>query len=108
MAQTFVMKRGDTLPALPVLLRNPDNSIPNLAGATVLFKMSDPATGTLIANRTAAIVDLPTASVVFSWLAAETSVVGIYRAEFEVTFPDGHVATFPNRDYLLVNIGPDL
>src|SRR5436305_523685 len=105
---TFVIKRGDTLPALPVQLRNPDGSIPNLAGATVLFKMSDPATGTLIVDRAAAIVDLPTASVTVNWLAGETSVVGIYKGEFEVTFVDGHVATFPNQGFLMVNVGPDL
>lgn len=105
---TFVMKRGDTLPALPVQLLNPDGSIPNLAGAVVVFKMSDPATGALIVNRAAAIVDLPTASVTVNWLAGETSVVGIYKGEFEVTFVGGKVATYPNQGFLTINIGPDL
>jgi hypothetical protein len=38
----------------------------------------------------------------------DTDTAGTYWAEFEVTFGDGRVETYPNRGYLTVNIEPDL
>jgi hypothetical protein len=105
---TFIIKRGDTLPALPVQLRNPDGSVPNLAGATVLFKMSDRQSGALLISRAAAIVDLPTASVTFTWLAGDTVTAGLFSGEFQVTFVGGAIATYPNQGFLTVSIPPDL
>jgi hypothetical protein len=42
------------------------------------------------------------------WQAADTTTPGLYNAEWEVTFTDGTVATFPNERYLLVEMKADL
>lgn len=104
---TFVIKRGDTAPVLPVMLQNPDGTPANLTGAAVRFVMQN-AVGTDVVSRAAAIVDLPTASVNFNWQSSDTAVAGDFRAEFEVTFLDGSIGTFPNNGYLTVQIVPDL
>ena len=38
------------------------------------------------------------------WLAGDTSDIGSYQAEFEVTYADGNVETFPNSRYINVEI----
>lgn len=39
-----------------------------------------------------------------AFLRHHTEKAGIFKAEFKVTFKDGRVETYPNDDYLEVNI----
>ena len=97
MATTFYIKQGDTKPSLSAQLLS-DGSAVDLTGATVKFHM-----GTII-DATATIVDAATGNVRYDWVTADTETAGLFRAEFEVTFSDGTVETFPNDGYLLINI----
>jgi len=108
-AADFVIKAGDTLPVLPVQLQNPDGTLPNLTGATVNFKMTDPDSKVKLIDRTAVIVDPVNALVNFPWAGGDTSVTPkIYEGEFRVVFANSSVGTFPNQGFLGIGIEQSL
>ena len=49
-----------------------------------------------------------TPTVKYEWQPGDTDTEGFYDAEFEVTYSDGTVETFPNRGFITVIISPDL
>jgi hypothetical protein len=63
---------------------------------------------TVLINRSAEIIDATNGKVRFSFVKGETSTSGTMRAEFEVTYPNGIVETFPNKGYITVSIERDL
>jgi hypothetical protein len=106
MAEIFHLKRGDTSPALRYRL---DPAV-NLAGASVVFNMRQRDGGTTILDRAAATIEGdPAEGVVgYDWALADTATAGRFEAEFEVTYADGGVETFPNDSFIIVQIGPDI
>jgi len=44
----------------------------------------------------------------YNWQAADTATVGSYQVEFEVTYADATVETFPNDGYIRVEIIADI
>lgn len=103
----FKIKRGDTSPALRMQL------VPavNLTGAQVRFNMIGPfETPTKVINRQAGAVVAPSVNgiVRYDWRAGDTAKAGVYQAEFEVTYSDGTVETFPNGEHIQVSVLPDL
>lgn len=104
MSSKFTIKRGDTSPSLVYTL----SPAVGLVGAGVVFNMR-PVSGTTVISRAAANIDDATVGVVsFDFTSTHTAVSGTYQAEFEITFADGSVETYPNDDYLIVSITPDL
>lgn len=106
---TFSIKEGDTSPAILYTLSPGDIS---LVGASVVFNMAD-RRGNLKVNRGAATItddgdssDTPT--VRYAWQSADTDASGVYFAEFEVTYSDGTIETFPNGGFITINIAEDL
>lgn len=103
----FYIKRNDTKPLLTVTLSQ-DDSVVDITDATVMFHM-----GT-ITDATAVVVTATAGAVRYDWVAADTDVAGVYPAEFEVTFVDGKIETFPNTDvtdddeFLTIIVGADL
>lgn len=83
----------------------------DLTGATVRFVMK-PENGTVLTvDGTADIDSDPTTGIVsYSWVApvgetpGDTDTDGEYEAEFEVTFADDSIQTFPNSRYLRVKV----
>ena len=101
---TFVIKRGDTSPAIRFALKPATNDI---GGSLVQFQMRS-RTGTLIVDEPATIVsDLPPI-VQYVWTAPDTDNAGIFEAEFRVTYADGGIETFPNSGFIAVRIGEDV
>ena len=98
---TFHIKQNDTKPSLSVQLLS-DGSAVDLTGAMVKFHM-----GTII-DAAATIVNAATGNVKYNWAVGDTATAGKFNAEFEVTFSDGTVETFPNDGYLLINIMEEL
>lgn len=115
----FTIKSNDTLPLIEANLGYQGlQSVPDLSGANVtvqfILTLADdtgeaPAPGVapkVMAN--AVIADVPTARVRYVWTRADTNTPGSYLAEWEVTFANGSVQTFPLLTYHTVDILADL
>ena len=103
----FHLKRGDTSPSFERQLTGDGAPIDlSEAGTTVRFIMHDG--GEAVIDRSASIVDAPEGVVRYNWLDGDTDTVGTYRAEFEVTYSDGAVESFPNDHDLYIRVAPDL
>jgi len=103
---TFYIKQGDTAPDIAYTLTPPTD----LTGATIVFNLRLKGSTDLLLDRVPAeIVGAPTQGVVkYSWVTGDTDEIGDYDAEFEVTYPDGTIATYPNYKYFPVKISDDL
>lgn len=106
MRETFHLKKGDTSPSLLYAIAPAST---DLTGATVRFNMRLNGGATKI-SRAAAVIVTPTGTptVRYDWTAADTDTVGFYEAEFEVTYSGGAVETFPNSDFIRVQIAGDI
>lgn len=101
----FTIKRGDTSPAIVYAL----SPVVNLIGATVVFNMRGEAGAPEVVRASASVVGDPMKGTVsYLWQPADTAQVGTYRGEFEVTFADGTVETFPNNGFIHIRVGEDL
>ncbi len=94
----FFLKRQDTFPNIETILSD-ENGPVNLAGSTVLFRMSVANSGNLMVEKNATVVT-PQSGVDIGRCFAEfvdgdTDELGTYRVEWRVTFPNGKRATFP-------------
>lgn len=100
---TFTIKKNDTSPALEYTL----SPAVDLTGASVRFHMR--SRGGALKVDAAASITTPTPGIVqYDFLAVDTDTVGTYEAEFEVTYADNTIETFPNSGYLIVNISDDI
>lgn len=108
MATDFTIKEGDRLPELEATLYGANDEVAPLNGSTVTFILSDKATGTLLLNSPAVLVDADLGQVKYAWAIGDTDMAGSYRGEFEVTYGDGRRLTFPNDSYIDIKIVPDL
>jgi predicted phosphodiesterase len=97
----FYIKQHDTYPPLSAIIAR-DADVVDLTGATVQFHMGD------VVDSEAEIVDAENGRVRYVWVEGDTDTAGSYRAEFEVTFSDGAIETFPQGGYVSVFIREDL
>ena len=105
--RSFHIKRGDTSPSLVYAL-SPASVV--LTGASVVFSLRNRATGTVVVSRAAAVVEIATGTptIRYDWPAGDTDAAGIYDAEFEVTYSDLSVETFPNASNITIVITEDI
>lgn len=105
---TVRIKQHDTRPLDAVL--EDQNGPVNLAGVlSVKFLMKPKLSGQgTTVDGDATVVDALAGKVRYAWLSGDVAAAGAHRAEFQVTFADGSVETFPNGDYVDVVILEDL
>jgi hypothetical protein len=103
----FSLKQHDRKPSIAATLTL-DGVAVNLTGASVKFIMATAPGATPKVSATAVIVNAATGQVRYDWLSANTDTVGIFDAEWEVTYSDTTKQTFPTLTYLTVNIIADL
>lgn len=65
-------------------------------------------TGAVVVDAAANIDDGAAGEVSYDWTAADTDTGGHFKAEWEVTFSDGTIRTFPTPGYTNVKILGDL
>lgn len=104
-ADVFYIKRGDTGPSLQYRLDPPVSTI----GASVVFSMRRQAGAAVISRAPAVIGGLgPDVFLRWDWREGDTAEPGGYEAEFEMTYADGTVETWPNAGFIRVRIGEDV
>ncbi len=110
----FIIKRNDTSRAIPSTLQTrttptADAVNVDLTGATVRFHMRPVAEGSVIkVDALATITDALNGGVEYQWVAADTDTDGHFVCEWEVTFADATIRTFPNHRELHIVIRRDL
>lgn len=109
MAADFVIKQGDSAPVLTDTLTYSDGTAVNLTGATVTFTMRSLTAAAAQIAAAPATVTTPTAGAVsYTFSATDSAVAGNYAANWQVTFPDTSVMTFPTDGYLDIWVEPNL
>lgn len=101
----ITIKRNDTRDAIKATLSNESGPV-DLTGATVRFLMSKGST--VKVDRQAEIQDAVNGVVWMVFDQGDTDETGTFKAEFEVTFSDARIETFPNDSFILINIINDL
>jgi hypothetical protein len=104
----MTIKRGDTFPFLKATLSN-NAGVANLTGATVrLILKTKGLTPTIVVDEPCTITGALTGQVEYEWAPADTASVNTLDGEFEVTWSDGEITTFPTEGYFEVAIVADL
>lgn len=103
----FNIKQNDTSPSLQATLKDASLTVINLTGASVRFHMKG-VDGTLKVDAAMAITNALNGVIQYDWQAADTNTVGTYYVEFEVTYADGSVETFPNNGNKVVSVVREL
>lgn len=103
----FQIKQHDTSPEIEAVLSNAAGAPIDLNGASVRFHMRR-AGGPIVVDAAATIVTAGAGLVRYVWTASNTSTAGSYQAEFEVTYGDGSIETFPNSSNIQIDIMADL
>lgn len=108
----FTIKEGDTSPTIEFALQDAQGDAVDVTGSEVRFLMRRLGSDTLIIDddTTGAVkIADPTGGIVqYDWQAGDTDRADIYQAEWEVTFASGQKETFPNTDFISIEIQRDL
>lgn len=105
----FYIKQNDTAPAIRATLKDTDAVAIDLTDASVRFHMRRVGSTTTTTDGAAMIVGDATNGIVqYDWEAADTATVDTYHAEFEVTYSDGSIETFPNKSFITVEVTDDI
>jgi len=103
----FSIKQNDTSPSLQAILKDASQTPIDLTGATVMFHMKS-VDGTVKVDQQMTITDDTGGVVQYDWQSGDTDTVGTYYVEFEVTYADASVETFPNNGNKVVTVVKEL
>ena len=105
----IVLKQHDRRPFFLAVLKG-DGLPVDLTQATSarLIATLEGASTPAITGVLTFVVPRSSGQVSYAWQTNDTSTVGSYRAEVEVTWSDGTLQTFPNAGYIPLTILPDL
>ena len=107
--QTFSIKQNYPRPILKAHLLDAEELPVNLTAAAIEFHMRVyPAGTTKISAGSVTINDATQGKVQYSFSASDTNTADTYEAEFEVTFSDGTIQTFPTAPQATVTITDDI
>lgn len=105
---TFIMKQNDTSPSIEATLTDINGTAINLNDASVRFHMKNLSNNAVVVDAAATIVTAASGIVRYDWQSADTTKAGIYSCEFEVTYSDASIETFPNDEQIIVSIEGEL
>lgn len=104
---SFRIKQNDTSPSLQATLKDASGAVVDISGSSVRFHMKS-VDGTLKVDESMTIVDGVGGVVQYDWVSGDTDTVGSYYVEFEVTYSDNSVETFPNNGNASVTVTKEL
>ena len=105
---TFYIKRNDTSPSMLATLQDASGNEIDLTAASIRLHLKPIGSSAVTVDAPATIVTALDGLVRYDWQAADTAESGSYQAEFEVTYADTTVETFPNDGYIRVEIISDI
>ena len=103
----FNIKQNDTSPSLGATLKDAQLTPINLVGSTVKFHMKS-SDGVVKVNQSMVVTDAINGVVQYNWVTGDTDTVGTYYIEFQVTYSDSSIETFPNNGSLIVSVVKEL
>lgn len=103
----FNIKQNDTSPSLQATLKDASGTAIALTGASVRFHMKA-LDGTVKVDAAMAITNASGGVVQYNWQTGDTNTVGSYSVEFEVTYSDSTIETFPNNQNLTISVVREL
>lgn len=104
MGNTFYIKQNDTSPALVYTLPKKIN----LTGATAVFNMKPITVPEATPIERAPATISSDNKLGFEFEASHTALPGVYRGEFEITYADASVETYPNTGFITIKVTRDL
>lgn len=108
MRSTWYMAQNDNNVPIRTELVDEDGNSVSLIGVTeVKFHMHRPSPANNV-DGTATVVNAPGGVVQYVFQTADLAYVGRYRAEWQVTYAGGEIATFPNHGYDTVVIREEI
>lgn len=105
---THHLKRRDTAPAFEATLTDAAGDVVSLVGASVLFKLKNTSDGVVKVNAAATITDANAGEVEYQQSASDVDIAGRFLVEWEVTYADARVQTFPTISYNILIVHADL
>nr|BDD47229.1 hypothetical protein 3 [Bacillaceae bacterium] len=100
------LKRNDTKDGIQYRITAPNGEPIDLTGTSIRFLMGKG--NTLLTNAPATILDAENGYVIYYLTDTDTLKAGVFHAEFEVTYSDGKIKTYPSNGYINVNIKANL
>lgn len=104
----YNIKQNDTSPSLSVQLLDGAQQIIDLSGASAKFFMKIAGSTTIAVDAPAVITNASEGRVEYEWSAGDTAIAANYQGEFQITFINGTVETFPNNKYITIRVLPEI
>ena len=109
MAEKFYIKQNDTKPVIRAKLLDSAGNVVNVTGAAVVFSMRVRPGGTTKVDKQSCTINTAVlGDVQYSFSAANTNTADRYEGEFQVTYSDSNVQTFPNNTYIDITVTDDV
>lgn len=107
------IKQNDTSPKLErTYFTNRDIDSTGVTVSSVNVHMAERGGTTVSLDSTATLesedYDADSITVSYDWQAGDTDTVGEYNVEFEITYSDGEVETFPKDGYIHLKISKEI
>ena len=109
--ETFYIKQNDTASFITRDLKDAFGSPVNVTGASVVFSMRVKPAGTMkITRQPSVVVTAGTGRVRYEWASdgSDTNTADEYEGEFQVTYGNGKIQTFPNDGHIPIVITDDV
>ena len=90
------LKQGDTAPYVDAILKDAAGRVVDVTDASVQFHMRPKEGGDLKIDAAGSVVDGAAGHVRYALQIGDTDTTGEFHCEYEVTYADGRIETFPN------------
>tara|TARA_R110000782_G_scaffold112445_1_gene202332 strand:- start:425 stop:739 length:315 start_codon:yes stop_codon:yes gene_type:complete len=100
----FNIKQNDTSPGLEYTV----SPVTTMLSATAVFNMKKRGGSVIVNRQSVTIVNTTIGVLRYPFKASETAETGDFIGEFEVTYSDGTIETFPNSTYIDITILGDI
>ena len=109
--ETFYIKANDTASFITRDLKDAFGAPVNVTGAAVVFSMRVKPAGTMkITRQDGVIVNAGIGRIRYEWdsSSGDTDTADEYEGEFQVTYANGKIQTFPNDGHIPIVVTDDI